>query len=185
MEDFIYIFLIAVSLALDAFAVSVSSGLTVRNFSLKHALLMGTYFGAFQFGMPLLGWLLGSTIAGYVSAVSPYIAFGLLAFIGGNMIYGAVKGEEDSAVHELTHGRLFMMAVATSIDALAVGVTFAFMDIDVLFACGIIGIVAFVLSVGGGLLGGHFGGKFSEKAGIFGGAVLLGIGTKILLEGIL
>ena len=179
----VYIFLIAVSLALDAFAVSVSSGLTVKGFKLRHAILMGTYFGAFQFMMPLIGWLLGSTVAEYVSAVSPYIAFALLAFIGGRMVWGAVKGgEETSAPDRLTHGRLLVLAVATSIDALAVGVTFAFMEINVWLAFTVIGIVAFVLSVLGGMLGGRLGDKFQDRAELFGGLVLIAIGLKILIE---
>lgn len=185
MADFIYIFLIAVSLALDAFAVSVSSGLTVKGFNIKHALLMGAYFGGFQFIMPLIGWFLGSTIAGYVSAVSPYIAFALLAIIGGNMIRSSLKGEDEEALHELTHSKLLMLAIATSIDALAVGVTFAFMDINIWYACTIIGVVAFALSIVGGMLGGKLGEKFSGRAGIFGGIVLIGIGLKILIESFL
>lgn len=180
-----YIFLIAVSLALDAFAVSVSSGLTVKGFNIRHALLMGAYFGAFQFAMPLIGWLLGSTVADYVSAISPYIAFTLLAFIGGKMVYEAIKGDEGEALTELTHPKLIALAIATSIDALAVGVTFAFMDIDIWLACAVIGIVAFALSVAGGMLGGKLGERFQDRAQLFGGIVLIGIGLKILIESFL
>lgn len=183
MTNFIYIFLIAVSLALDAFAVSVSSGLTVKGFNIKHAALMGTYFGVFQFIMPLIGWFLGSRIANYVSALSPYIAFILLAIIGGNMVCSSIKGgEDDGGITELTHLRLFMLAIATSIDALAVGVTFAFVDINIWYACTIIGIVAFVLSVAGGMLGGKLGEKFQDRAELLGGSVLILIGLKILVE---
>lgn len=185
MADFIYIFLIAVSLALDAFAVSVSSGLTVKGFGIKHAALMGAYFGVFQFIMPVIGWFLGSTVAGYISAVSPYVAFALLAVIGGNMIYSSVKGGDEETLHELTHPKLLMLAIATSIDALAVGVTFAFMDINIWYASTVIGVVAFAMSIAGGMLGGRLGEKFSDRAGIFGGAVLVGIGLKILIESFL
>ena len=182
MENFVYIFLIAVSLALDAFAVSISSGLTVKGFSFKHALLMGIYFGAFQFIMPLLGWLLGSSVASYLTKISPYISFGLLAFIGGRMVYSSIKGDGEEALQELTHPKLLMLAIATSIDAFAVGVTFAFMDISIWFACTVIGLVAFFMSIAGGMLGGKLGEKFSDRAGIFGGVVLIAIGLKILIE---
>ncbi|MBQ8975172.1 MAG: manganese efflux pump, partial [Oscillospiraceae bacterium] len=126
-----YIFLIAVSLALDAFAVSVTSGLTVRGFNIKHSLLMGTYFGMFQFVMPLLGWLLGSTVSQYVSRYGPWIAFALLAFIGGRMIVSALRSGGAAPIGKLTHRRLLVLAVATSIDAFAVGVSFAFMEISI------------------------------------------------------
>ena len=182
----LYIILIAISLALDAFAVSVSSGLTVRGFGIKDAVKMGVWFGSFQFIMPLIGWLLGSSIAGYVTAVSPYIAFGLLAFIGGRMVIGALKKDGDSPhITDLSAKRLFALAVATSIDALAVGVTFAFMEINVWLAFTVIGAVAFALSVAGGMLGGRLGERFQDHAELFGGIVLIGIGLKILIESFL
>jgi putative Mn2+ efflux pump MntP len=183
----ISIFLIAVSLALDAFAVSVSCGLTVKGNALKNSLLMGTYFGVFQFIMPLIGWFLGSRIASYVSAISPWIAFVLLAFIGGRMIIGTFKPEEERepAPEKLTHGRLFVLAIATSIDALAVGVSFAFMEVNILLSCTIIGIVAFVLSVIGGTIGKKLGDRFQKRAELLGGIVLVCIGLKILLESLL
>lgn len=177
-----YILLIAISLALDAFAVSVSSGLTVKGFGLKDAVKMGVWFGVFQFVMPLIGWLLGSSIAEYVTAVSPYIAFALLAFIGGRMVIGSLKKDDAPPVTELSAKRLFALAVATSIDALAVGVTFAFMEINVWLAFTVIGLVAFGLSVAGGMLGGRLGERFEEHAELFGGLVLIGIGLKILIE---
>ena len=183
----VYTLLIAVSLALDAFAVSVSCGLTVKGNGLKNALLMGCYFGAFQFIMPLIGWLLGSSVAGYISAISPWVSFALLGFIGGRMIYGALKHseEEEPAMDRLTHGRLVVLAIATSIDALAVGVSFAFMDVDIILSCAIIGIVAFVLSVIGGTIGKKLGDRFQKQAEILGGIVLVAIGLKILLENLL
>ena len=179
------IFLIAVSLALDAFAVSVSSGISVPGFSWKHAVRMGIYFGSFQFVMPLVGWLLGSSVSRYIEAVDHWVAFGLLAFIGGRMIYGVLKrggGEAESVPASLTHRRLAVLAVATSIDALAVGVSMAFMHVDILLSCTIIGVVAFLLSVLGGLAGRRLGGFFQRRAELVGGIVLAVIGVKILLE---
>ena len=179
-----YIFLIAVSLALDAFAVSVSAGLTVKGFGTRHAVKLGVWFGSFQFIMPLVGWLLGSAVAEIVSSVSPIIAFALLAFIGGRMVLGALKKDRggEETLTELKAGRLFVLAVATSIDALAAGVTFAFMDVSILSASAVIGAVAFILSVLGGKLGGRLGERFQERAELLGGAVLIAIGAKILIE---
>lgn len=181
----LYILLIAISLALDAFAVSVSAGLTVRGFRLRDGVKMGVWFGAFQFIMPLIGWLLGSTVAELVSRWSPLIAFALLAFIGGRMIWESVRGGGEAAVSSLDAKTLLMLAVATSIDALAVGVTFAFMEVNILLASAVIGAVAFILSVVGGAVGGRLGDKFSDRAGFFGGAVLIAIGAKILIESFL
>ena len=124
------ILLIGVSLSMDAFAISVTNGMTLaKPFRIRYAVWMGGYFGLFQFLMPLLGWLLGSGVRDYVDAWGPYISFFLLAFIGGKMIFDSLKpGEEETGMATLSHPRLLMMAVATSIDALAVGVSFAFME---------------------------------------------------------
>ena len=178
------IFLIAVSLALDAFAVSVSSGIAIPGFGWKQAVKMGLWFGTFQFAMPLAGWLLGSSVSGYIEAVDHWVAFGLLALIGGRMAWGAVRGggDEEEAPADLSAKRLCLLAVATSIDALAVGVSMAFMRVDVLFSAIIIGIVAFVLSVVGGLAGLRLGSLFQQRAELVGGLVLIGIGIKILVE---
>ncbi|WP_130870014.1 manganese efflux pump MntP [Intestinimonas massiliensis (ex Afouda et al. 2020)] len=180
----IEIFLIAVSLALDAFAVSVSSGIAIPGFGWKQAVKMGIWFGAFQFAMPLAGWLLGSSVSQYIEAVDHWVAFGLLALIGGRMAWGAVRGggEEEEAPADLSARRLCLLAIATSIDALAVGVSMAFMKVDVLFSSLIIGIVAFVLSVVGGLAGRRLGSLFQKRAELVGGLVLIGIGIKILVE---
>ena len=177
-----YILLTAVSLALDAFAVSTSAGLTVKGFRFRDAVKMGRWFGAFQFIMPVIGWLLASTVAEYVVKYSPYIAFTLLAFIGGRMVIGALKKDGEPAVTELGAKTLLMLAIATSIDALAVGVTFAFMDINIWIASAVIGAVAFILSVVGGTAGGKLGEKFQDSAELIGGLVLIGIGAKILIE---
>ena len=179
------ILLIALSLALDAFAVSVSSGISVPGFGWKQAVKMGIWFGAFQCVMPLLGWSLGSGVSQYIEAVDHWIAFGLLAFIGGKMLLDSLRGGEDAAgMLTLSHLRLLTMAVATSIDALAVGVSFAFMDVRLLPACALIGCTTFVISLAGAFLGRAIPNVSGRRAGIAGGLVLIGIGVKLLLEGI-
>ena len=177
------IFLIAVSLALDAFAVSVSSGIAIPGFGWRQAARMGLWFGFFQFMMPLIGWFLGSSVSGYIEAVDHWVAFGLLALIGGRMAWGALRGgEEEAAPADLTAKRLCLLAIATSIDALAVGVSMAFMAVPVLASAVVIGVVAFVLSVVGGLAGRRLGGLFQKRAELVGGLVLIAIGVKILIE---
>lgn len=181
------ILLIGISLSMDAFAVSVTNGLTLKNFKLRHALWMGLYFGGFQFLMPLLGCLLGSTVSHYIMRFGPYISFLLLGFIGGKMLLEGIRpgGEEDAGMAELSHKSLLASAVATSIDALAVGVSFAFQeDLKLLPSCLLIGCTTFVISVGGALLGSRIPGVPGKKAGIVGGLVLIGIGLKILIQGV-
>lgn len=180
----IEIFLIAVSLAMDAFAVSVSSGISVPGFGCRQAVRMGLYFGFFQFAMPLIGWGLGTGVSAYIRSVDHWIAFGLLAFIGGRMVWEAASAPcaDTPAPAVLSAGRLVMLAVATSIDALAVGVSMAFMTGDILPAAALIGAVAFALSVVGGMAGRRLGCLFRRRAEIAGGLVLVGIGVNILLE---
>lgn len=180
----IAVFLMALSLAMDALAVSVSCGLSVRGFRLRHALMLGIYFGAFQFLMPLMGWLLGSSVAGYISNVAPAAAFVLLAFIGGRMVKNAISPDDEKTPvpEHLTHGRVLLLSVATSIDALAAGFTLIYVDIGIWIACTVIGAVAFILSVLGGMLGGKLGSRFQSRAELFGGLVLIALGVKILLE---
>ena len=181
----IEIFLIAVSLALDAFAVSVSSGISIPGFGGRQAVKMGMWFGGFQFAMPLIGWFLGSSVSQYIEAVDHWVAFGLLALIGGRMVWGALKagaGEEEEAPPDLSARRLCLLAIATSIDALAVGVSMAFMKVDILVSALLIGVVAFGLSVVGGLVGKRLGALFQRRAELVGGLVLVGIGIKILAE---
>ena len=154
------IFLIAVSLALDAFAVSVSSGISIPGFGPRQAVKMGLWFGTFQFLMPLLGWLLGSSVSQYIEAVDHWVAFGLLAVIGGKMAWESLRrgcGEEGEAPPDLSAQRLCVLAIATSIDALAVGVSMAFMSVHILASAAVIGVVAFALSVTGGLVGRRLG----------------------------
>lgn len=174
--------LIALSLAMDAFAVSVSTGIAVPGFGPRQAARIGLWCGAFQFLMPLAGWFLGSSVRTYIEAVDHWIAFGLLALIGGNMIREALSGGGEEAVTDLSVRRLFLLALATSIDALAVGVSMAFMDVNILFSSAIIGLVAFLLAMVGGLLGRRLGRLFQKRATLLGGAVLVCIGLKILIE---
>ncbi len=179
------ILLIGISLSMDAFAVSVTNGLTIKGFSWKHSAIMGLYFGAFQAIMPLLGYILGSTVSGKISALGPYISFFLLLFIGVKMIVEAGRGGNDSKCEsKLNHGKLIVMAIATSLDALAVGISFAFMDgIALLPSCALIGLVTFFICFVGGMIGGKIPGLSCKRAEILGGIVLVGIGVKLLLEG--
>lgn len=180
------ILLIGVGLSMDAFAVSVANGLAQKKICLRNALWMGVYFGGFQFLMPLIGYYLGNTVSGYVSAYGPYICFFLLFFIGGKMIVESFKGNQtESCDVTLSHPRLLIQAVATSLDALAVGVSFAFMEIPLLLSCILIGCTTFTISFAGACIGAKIPGISCKNAGLFGGIVLIGIGVKILLEGIL
>jgi len=182
-DRLISVFLIALSLALDAFAVSVSCGVSIVDFSWRQALKLGVWFGTFQFAMPLIGWFLGSSVSTYIKSFDYLLAFGLLTLIGGRMIWEAVKANEGGkAVTELTAKRLTVLAIATSIDALAVGVPMAFMEVNIFSSAAVIGAVAFVLSFLGGLLGRQLGTMFQRRAAIMGGLVLIGIGVKMLME---
>ena len=175
------LFVIAVGLSMDAFAVTICKGLSVQKVKLKHGLIVGLYFGGFQAGMPLLGYLLGSSFAGYIEAFDHWVAFVLLGIIGINMIRESGEKEEEL---NCSFGLKAMlpMAVATSIDALAVGVSFAFMRVDIGWAVLFIGVITFTLSAIGVKIGNHFGAKYKSKAELFGGIVLILLGTKILLE---
>lgn len=185
---FVELFLIGVGLSMDAFAVSICKGLNMKKINYKHALIIGGFFGGFQALMPFLGWALGSRFEQYIESVDHWIAFILLAFIGGKMVYESIKGgdddEESSHQDKLDIKELFMLAVATSIDALAVGVTFAFLEVSILPSITLIGITTFVISVGGVVIGNRFGSKYKNKAEIAGGMILILIGLKILIEGV-
>ena len=179
------IFLVANGLSMDAFAVAICKGLAMPQINKKQTLLIGAYFGVFQALMPLAGWLLGSQFAGYVTKLAPWIAFVLLAWIGGSMIRESLsQGEEDGKPEpaELRHRELLMLAVATSIDALAVGVTFAFLQVNIVPAISFIGATTFILSAIGIRIGNIFGAKYKSKAELVGGIVLILMGVKILLE---
>lgn len=177
--------LIALSLAMDAFAVSVSTGIAVPGFGPKQAARIGAWCGFFQFAMPLTGWFLGSSVKTYIEFIDHWIAFGLLALIGGTMIREALSGGGEEAVTDLSVKRLFLLALATSIDALAVGVSMAFMDVNILLSSAVIGVVAFLMAMLGGLLGRRLGDLFQKRATLLGGAVLITIGLKILVEHLL
>lgn len=175
--------LIAVGLAMDAFAVSVGKGLTVSRVEPRHAMCAGAWFGGFQALMPIVGYLLGSSFAHVVSSVDHWIAFALLLLIGLNMIRETVWGdEEDAPDSDFGPRKMFVMAVATSIDALTIGITLAFLNVNIWIAAAVIGIITFALSAAGVYIGYHFGAKLGSKAGILGGVVLICLGIKIFLE---
>ena len=176
------LFLIAVGMSMDAFAVSVCKGLSVRKATVKHALCVGLYFGGFQALMPLIGYLLGTQFESVITSVDHWIAFGLLAFIGGNMIREALSREEEKLDDSFSFRTMMTLAVATSIDALAMGVTFAFLRVDIVPAVLLIGATTFVLSAVGLKVGNVFGAKYKARAELFGGVVLVLMGLKILLE---
>ncbi len=175
------LFLIAVGLSMDAFAVAVCKGLSVCKVRLKEQVIVGLYFGGFQALMPAIGYLLGVQFKNLIQSYDHWIAFVLLAIIGINMIREA-KGEEDAMDGSFGFKAMFPLAVATSIDALAIGVTFAFLKVQIVPAVSFIGVVTFILSVVGLMVGNAFGCKYKAKAEIFGGVVLILIGLKILLE---
>lgn len=181
------IFLVGISLSMDAFAVAICKGLAMPTINRKQTLLIAAYFGVFQALMPLTGWLLGSQFARHVTKMAPWIAFVLLAWIGGNMIRESLsKKEEDEEVEpaELRHKELFMLAIATSIDALAVGVSFSMVELAIPIgaAAALIGCTTFAISVGGVFVGHIFGARYKNRAEFVGGAILILIGVKILLE---
>lgn len=182
---FLELFLIAIGLSADAFSVSVCKGLNMRKLNLKHAYLIALFFGVFQAVMPLIGYLLGTGFSEYIEKFDHWIAFALLAFIGGKMVIEAIR-EKDGGPEEktdaLSTGELTVLAIATSIDALAVGITFAFLKVNILPSVLLIGVTTFALSLGGVLLGNRFGAKYKTKAEIAGGVILVLIGLKILLE---
>ncbi len=176
------LFITAVGLSMDAFAVSICKGLAISKLSRKKTLIIGVWFGGFQALMPTIGYLLGTRFERYVTAVDHWIAFVLLALIGINMIKEALSKEEDRADDAVDMKSMFPLAVATSIDALAVGVTYAFLQVRIVPAVSFIGAVTFILSVAGVKIGNVFGLRYKKKAEIFGGAILIFMGFKILSE---
>ena len=175
------IFLIGVGLSMDAFAVSICKGLSTRVLKLKHALTCGIYFGFFQGFMPLVGYLLGTQFKDKIESIDHWIAFLLLFFIGFNMLKEAF-GDEEEVDADFSFKAMIPLAVATSIDALAVGVTFAFLKVDIILAISLIAFTTFVISMAGVKIGHIFGLKYKSKAEIAGGIILIGMGIKILLE---
>lgn len=176
------LFLIAVGLSMDAFAVSVCKGLAMEKAPLKKAAIAGVWFGSFQALMPLLGYLLGNRFEKYITHIDHWITFGLLALIGANMVKEAFSKEEEKASSTMYFKEMFLLAVATSIDALAVGITFAFLRVDLLPAVCLIGATTFVLSALGVKVGNLFGSRYKSRAELTGGILLILMGVKILLE---
>lgn len=177
------LFLIAIGLSMDAFAVSVCKGLALKKISFRHAVIVGLWFGGFQAAMPLAGYLLGSRFKQYIVAIDHWIAFALLALIGCSMIREALTGgEEEGANDSLKPKTMFLLAIATSIDALAIGVTFAFLDVAIGPAVAFIGIITFLLSMVGVKVGNVFGIRYKAKAELAGGIILILMGGKILIE---
>ena len=175
------IIILAVGLSMDAFAVSICKGLSVKKLKPSHCVISGLYFGGFQAGMPLLGWLLGKQFETLIKSVDHWIAFALLCIIGANMIRESF-GDPDELNALFSPRAMLPLAVATSIDALAVGVTFAFLDVDILSSVLMIGCTTFLFSAAGVKIGHSFGTKFKSKAELLGGIVLIAIGIKILIE---
>jgi putative Mn2+ efflux pump MntP len=175
--------LLAVGLALDAFAVAVASGIAIKNLHIGHALRIATAFGLFQAIMPLVGWLAGLSLQKYVTGIDHWVVFGLLTFIGTKMIYEATQIDKaEDAVNPLNLYVLLILSLATSIDALAVGITFAMLGTAIVTPVMVIGSVTFALCLGGVYIGNVFGHFFEKKIEILGGIVLIGIGLKILIE---
>ena len=188
---FLELFLLAIGLSMDAFAVSVCKGLAMQKATFRNAAICGVWFGGFQALMPFIGYLLGSGFEKYINAVAPSIAFVLLALIGGNMIREALSKDDEDTSAALDVKTMFLMAVATSIDALAVGITFACVPVEIIAASPLvntivavclIGATTFVLSCAGVKAGSVFGSRYKSKAEFVGGAILILIGVKILLE---
>ncbi len=175
--------LLAVGLSMDAFAVSVCKGLSVRHLKLRHMLVSGLYFGAFQALMPLIGYWLGAGFSDMIAAYDHWICFVLLLLIGGNMIHESFGGVEDDMQNQsFSVSVMLPLAVATSIDALAVGVSFAFLQVQILPAAVLIGITTFIFGMIGVKIGNVFGAKYEARAELIGGVIFILIGTKILLE---
>lgn len=175
--------ILAVGLSMDAFAVSVCKGLSVEKVKVKHYFIVGSWFGGFQALMPAIGYLIGSAFERYITAVDHWIAFGLLVFLGVKMIIEAFEKGEEEANASFGFKAMLVLALATSIDALAVGVTFALLpDVNIVFAVLFIGVITFVLSAAGLKIGNVFGVRFKNKAEIVGGVILVLMGVKILLS---
>lgn len=179
----ITIIFVALGLAMDAFAVSVASGFAVKDLKLQNALKIAFSFGLFQALMPIIGWLAGFSLRDFLSGIDHWIAFGLLSLIGLRMIYESMRLEaKEKEINPLNNYVLFLLSIATSIDALAVGLSFAFLKIVIVTPVIIIGVVTFLLSLIGVMIGNRLGHFFEKKIEIVGGLILIGIGLKILIE---
>ncbi len=183
---FVEIFLIGVGLSMDAFAVSVCKGLSMKRVNYKHALVISLFFGVFQAIMPTIGWALGSQLKVFIDPIDHWIAFGLLAFVGGKMIWDTLHdSKEDDKTNEefkLDIKELFMLAIATSIDALATGIMFAIVQVEIVSTVLLIGCTTFAISFVGVVIGNKFGSKYEKASNIIGGIVLILIGIKVLID---
>lgn len=182
MTDLLSIILIAFALAMDAFTVSISSGISIKKLEIKHALLIASFFGTFQALMPLLGWLAGKGAIKQIQAIDHWIAFGLLLLIGSKMIFEAMVKKNHTMTNPLRLSILFILAISTSIDAFAIGITLSLIAVSLITPVIIIGMITFVLSFIGTYIGKLLGHIFEKKLEIIGGLILIGIGTKILIE---
>lgn len=181
--DLVTIVLISIGLAMDAFAVSICKGLSMKKLDMKKALIIGLYFGLFQGMMPIIGYLLGKNFSDVVEVVDHWIAFILLGFIGGKMIKESLSKDDEGCTDDVSFKTMVVLAIATSIDALAVGITFAFLkNTYLVLSFVLIGVITFVLSVLGVKIGNVFGDKYEKKAEFAGGLILILLGLKILLE---
>lgn len=176
------ILLISIGLAMDAFAVSICKGLAMRKMNWKKAIIIGLYFGIFQAIMPIIGYYIGGSFQSLVTNIDHWIILGLLVFIGGNMIKESFENEKAEANDNIDIKTMMILAIATSIDALAVGITFAFFEIDLISVVLAIGIITFILSVIGVKIGNKFGAKYERKSEFVGGLILIIIGIKVLME---
>ena len=176
------LFLTAVGLSMDAFSVSVCKGLGMKRIDWRTTLVLALAFGGFQGGMPLIGWALGTQLLWLIEPIDHWIAFGLLAFIGGGMIREAIAGEEDEASGGVSVREVLLLAIATSIDALTVGIAFASLSVNIWLSVALIGVTTFVLSIVGVLVGNQFGMRYQRPSQIAGGVILILIGAKVLLE---
>jgi len=180
--DLLSLFLIAVGLSMDAFAVSVCKGLATPKYKLRYSLICGAWFGSFQALMPTIGYFLGINFKKYITAIDHWIAFALLVIIGFNMIREALKSDDEETDPSFSAKTMALLAVATSIDALAIGITFAFLEVNIVAAVLFIGVCTFVISAAGVKIGSVFGTRFKSKAEIAGGAILIILGIRILVE---
>ena len=180
--DLLTLFTLAVGLSMDAFAVSICKGLATRKLTIKHMITAGVWFGGFQGLMPVIGFFLGVQFKDKITAIDHWIAFILLGFIGINMVRESMEKGDVCPVAGMEPAKMFPLAIATSIDALAVGVTFAFLDVNIAAAAGFIAVTTFVFSAAGVKVGNIFGSKYKSKAELAGGVILILLGVKILLE---
>jgi putative Mn2+ efflux pump MntP len=181
------LFILAVGLSMDAFAVAVCKGLSLKKITARHPVTVGLYFGIFQAGMPLIGFILGSQFSSKISSIDHWIAFILLGAIGINMIREALNNQEDECSKAeqdtaFSFKNMIVLALATSIDALAIGITFAFLKVSIIPAVSFIGIITFIISAAGVFIGNFFGAKYKSKAEFSGGIILVCLGFKILME---